>query len=219
MQVRQHQGLEPLLAASQSMGQWAAHAGQAPASIQRALDWPSYDPACCRSAAWSIDAARPVGIVSAVAPAGNQIRNTAGVGGNIVTGSPISDLNPIYMAARAVFTTAGEGTKSRTVPATDFFLGYRSAPCAHAAVFRHPPCHCCPAVEHQGAFLYNMPAAGWGKAHQVLLAARSSLPPGSHLVRHLLQPGSTPFCSLLQSLRAWGLLCVAWQGIDQRPSV
>jgi xanthine dehydrogenase/oxidase len=31
--------------------------------------------------------------------AGKQIRNVAAVGGNIITGSPISDLNPIFMAA------------------------------------------------------------------------------------------------------------------------
>jgi len=31
--------------------------------------------------------------------AGNQIRNVSAIGGNIVTGSPISDLNPIWMAA------------------------------------------------------------------------------------------------------------------------
>lgn len=32
--------------------------------------------------------------------AGKQIRNVASVGGNIMTGSPISDLNPIFMAAK-----------------------------------------------------------------------------------------------------------------------
>ena len=32
--------------------------------------------------------------------AGKQIRNVAAIGGNIMTGSPISDLNPIFMAAR-----------------------------------------------------------------------------------------------------------------------
>lgn len=31
--------------------------------------------------------------------AGKQIRNVASVGGNIMTGSPVSDLNPIFMAA------------------------------------------------------------------------------------------------------------------------
>lgn len=47
--------------------------------------------------------------------AGVQIRNAASVGGNIITGSPISDLNPLYMAAGAVFTLVGEGTPERQV--------------------------------------------------------------------------------------------------------
>ncbi len=47
--------------------------------------------------------------------AGVQIRNAASVGGNIVTGSPISDLNPIYMAAGARFTVVGKGTPERQV--------------------------------------------------------------------------------------------------------
>ncbi|MEW5318751.1 MAG: hypothetical protein WDW38_009946 [Sanguina aurantia] len=57
--------------------------------------------------------------------AGNQIRNVSSVGGNICTGSPISDLNPIWMACRAVFTALGAGTGSRTIKASEFFLGYR----------------------------------------------------------------------------------------------
>ena len=59
--------------------------------------------------------------------AGAQIRNTASVGGNIVTGSPISDLNPLYMAMGAMFTVEGAGTGPRQILATDFFLGYRCA--------------------------------------------------------------------------------------------
>ena len=61
--------------------------------------------------------------------AGNQIRNTASVGGNICNASPISDLNPIYMSTGSVFTVQGEGTGVRTIPAKDFFIGYRSALC------------------------------------------------------------------------------------------
>jgi xanthine dehydrogenase/oxidase len=57
--------------------------------------------------------------------AGTQIRNTASIGGNVCTGSPISDLNPIWMAAGAVFTVAGEGTGERQVPASKFFISYR----------------------------------------------------------------------------------------------
>lgn len=50
------------------------------------------------------------------------------MGGNIVTGSPISDVNPLYMAMGAVFTVQGHGTEARQIPATDFFLGYRCEP-------------------------------------------------------------------------------------------
>ena len=59
--------------------------------------------------------------------AGNQIRNTASVGGNIVTGSPISDTCPLYMACGATFVLQGQGMPERQVAAQDFFLGYRSA--------------------------------------------------------------------------------------------
>jgi xanthine dehydrogenase/oxidase len=45
--------------------------------------------------------------------AGIQIRNAAAIGGNIVTGSPISDLNPLLMACRAVFTVQGQGLPER----------------------------------------------------------------------------------------------------------
>lgn len=41
--------------------------------------------------------------------AGKQIRNVASVGGNIMTGSPISDLNPILMAARVGYVQVVEG--------------------------------------------------------------------------------------------------------------
>lgn len=57
--------------------------------------------------------------------AGNQIRNVSAIGGNIVTGSPISDLNPIWMASGTVFTAISKAGGERTVPASEFFLGYR----------------------------------------------------------------------------------------------
>ena len=47
--------------------------------------------------------------------AGPPIRNAAAVSGNICTGSPISDLNPIYMAAGAIFYVAGKDTAERAV--------------------------------------------------------------------------------------------------------
>jgi xanthine dehydrogenase/oxidase len=41
--------------------------------------------------------------------AGKQIRNVAAVGGNIITGSPISDLNPLFMAAACELELRSKG--------------------------------------------------------------------------------------------------------------
>ncbi|KAJ8353447.1 hypothetical protein SKAU_G00210140 [Synaphobranchus kaupii] len=57
--------------------------------------------------------------------AGQQIRNVAAVGGNIMTASPISDLNPVFMAAGCKLTLLSKGGK-RVVEMDDkFFAGYR----------------------------------------------------------------------------------------------
>ncbi|KAH9614387.1 hypothetical protein KSS87_007646 [Heliosperma pusillum] len=57
--------------------------------------------------------------------AGTQIKNVASVGGNICTASPISDLNPLWMATRAKFQIIDSKGNIRTVLAENFFLGYR----------------------------------------------------------------------------------------------
>ncbi|BBM98107.1 xanthine dehydrogenase/oxidase [Marchantia polymorpha subsp. ruderalis] len=57
--------------------------------------------------------------------AGSQIRNVASVGGNICTASPISDLNPLWIASGATFTILKQGRISRLVKAAEFFKGYR----------------------------------------------------------------------------------------------
>ena len=57
--------------------------------------------------------------------AGPPIRNWGTIGGNIVTASPISDLNPLWIASRAVFTVQSQARGARDVPASSFFLGYR----------------------------------------------------------------------------------------------
>ncbi|KAK8445619.1 hypothetical protein SEVIR_9G359200v4 [Setaria viridis] len=57
--------------------------------------------------------------------AGTQIRNVASVGGNICTASPISDLNPLWMAVGAKFQIIDVNSSVRTTLAKDFFLGYR----------------------------------------------------------------------------------------------
>ncbi|XP_058168635.1 xanthine dehydrogenase-like [Anopheles ziemanni] len=59
--------------------------------------------------------------------AGKQIRNVASVGGNIMTGSPISDLNPIFTAAAVELEVASFDGGFRTVRMGDgFFTGYRT---------------------------------------------------------------------------------------------
>ena len=57
--------------------------------------------------------------------ASNHIRNVACVGGNIVTASPISDLNPLLIACSAVLKANSIKSSSRTIPIDKFFLGYR----------------------------------------------------------------------------------------------
>lgn len=57
--------------------------------------------------------------------AGTQIKNVASVGGNICTASPISDLNPLWMAAGAKFRIIDCKGNIRMTLAENFFLGYR----------------------------------------------------------------------------------------------
>jgi xanthine dehydrogenase/oxidase len=67
--------------------------------------------------------------------AGRQIRNVATLGGNVITGSPISDLNPLWVALGATFVLASASSPDgRAVPARGFFKGYRSVDCAPAEV-------------------------------------------------------------------------------------
>ena len=58
--------------------------------------------------------------------AGKQIRNVGSIGGNIITGSPISDLNPIFMASNSTLTLASKNKKTRTVKFDhNVYTGYR----------------------------------------------------------------------------------------------
>ena len=56
--------------------------------------------------------------------ASNQIRNVASIAGNIVTASPISDLNPMLIACNAVLRMRSI-SGSRDLPISQFFLAYR----------------------------------------------------------------------------------------------
>lgn len=66
--------------------------------------------------------------------AGTQIRNAASIGGNICTASPISDLNPLWMAAGAKFRIIDGKGNIRTCPAENFFLGYRKVDMASTEI-------------------------------------------------------------------------------------
>mmetsp|Transcript_8455 Transcript_8455/g.24854 ORF Transcript_8455/g.24854 Transcript_8455/m.24854 type:complete len:1474 (-) Transcript_8455:307-4728(-) len=57
--------------------------------------------------------------------ASNQIRNTACLGGNLATASPISDMNPLLAAAGAELDVASAARGTRSVPVAAFFKGYR----------------------------------------------------------------------------------------------
>ncbi|KAK3899601.1 Molybdopterin-binding domain of aldehyde dehydrogenase-domain-containing protein [Staphylotrichum tortipilum] len=65
--------------------------------------------------------------------AGRQIRNVGTPAGNLVTASPISDLNPVFMAADAVLVAKSLG-KEVELPMADFFKGYRRTALAPDAV-------------------------------------------------------------------------------------
>lgn len=58
--------------------------------------------------------------------AGQQIRNTASIGGNIMTSSPVSDLNPVLVVAGVTLTFTSLGGKREVVMDENFFTGYRT---------------------------------------------------------------------------------------------
>ncbi|KAF2460323.1 xanthine dehydrogenase/oxidase [Lineolata rhizophorae] len=56
--------------------------------------------------------------------AGRQIRNVGTPAGNLATASPISDLNPVFVATRSTIV-AKSLNKTIEIPMTEFFKGYR----------------------------------------------------------------------------------------------
>jgi xanthine dehydrogenase/oxidase len=56
--------------------------------------------------------------------AGRQIRNVGTPAGNLATASPISDLNPVFVATNTVLV-AKSLDKETEIPMTEFFKGYR----------------------------------------------------------------------------------------------
>ncbi|KAL8660784.1 MAG: hypothetical protein Q9202_006206 [Teloschistes flavicans] len=57
--------------------------------------------------------------------AGRQIRNVGTPAGNLATASPISDLNPVFVATNTVLV-AKSLEKETEIPMTEFFRGYRT---------------------------------------------------------------------------------------------
>lgn len=57
--------------------------------------------------------------------AGRQIRNVGTPAGNLATASPISDLNPVFVAANAILV-ARSLEKTTEIPMSQFFKGYRT---------------------------------------------------------------------------------------------
>lgn len=65
--------------------------------------------------------------------AGRQIRNVGTPAGNLVTASPISDLNPVFWGANAVLI-AKSATEEKEIPMSQFFTGYRKTALAQDAI-------------------------------------------------------------------------------------
>ncbi|OMP85421.1 Xanthine dehydrogenase [Diplodia seriata] len=65
--------------------------------------------------------------------AGRQIRNVGTPAGNLATASPISDLNPVFVATRATLV-AKSLDKTTDIPMAEFFKGYRTTALAPDAV-------------------------------------------------------------------------------------
>ncbi|GAC99094.1 xanthine dehydrogenase/oxidase [Pseudozyma hubeiensis SY62] len=67
--------------------------------------------------------------------ASNQIRNVATLAGNIATASPISDLNPVWVATGAELSYIDNtSSEEKSVNMRDFFLGYRKTALPAGAV-------------------------------------------------------------------------------------
>lgn len=58
--------------------------------------------------------------------AGRQIRNVGTPAGNLATASPISDLNPVFVATRSTLIAHSQEDGEIELPMTEFFKGYRT---------------------------------------------------------------------------------------------
>lgn len=65
--------------------------------------------------------------------AGRQIRNVGTPAGNLATASPISDLNPVFVATNTVLVARSLDTETE-IPMSQFFKGYRTTALAPDAI-------------------------------------------------------------------------------------
>lgn len=69
--------------------------------------------------------------------AGRQIRNVASLAGNVATASPISDANPVLLAAGADVLAQSRDCRNIVLPMSEFFVAYRTTNLAPDAVITH----------------------------------------------------------------------------------
>ncbi|KAF1812503.1 xanthine dehydrogenase [Eremomyces bilateralis CBS 781.70] len=81
--------------------------------------------------------------------AGRQIRNVGTPAGNLATASPISDLNPVFVASNAILV-AKSLDKTVEIPMSEFFKGYRVTALAPDAVIASIRI---PAAQEKGEYL------------------------------------------------------------------
>lgn len=68
--------------------------------------------------------------------AGRQIRNVGTPAGNLATASPISDLNPVFVATNTVLVAKSLDQETE-IPMSQFFQGYRTTALAPDAIIAH----------------------------------------------------------------------------------
>ena len=81
--------------------------------------------------------------------AGRQIRNVGTSAGNLATASPISDLNPVFMATNTVLVVRSLD-RTIEIPMSDFFKGYRTTALPADAIIAALKV---PAAKPEGEFL------------------------------------------------------------------
>ncbi|KAI2882529.1 hypothetical protein CBS76997_8527 [Aspergillus niger] len=81
--------------------------------------------------------------------AGRQIRNVASPAGNLATASPISDLNPVFVATNTVLVAMSLGEVIE-IPMSQFFKGYRSTALPPDAIIA---CLRIPVASEKGEYL------------------------------------------------------------------